>query len=112
MRLTEPRCRNDAVLTTSGHMTSIDIVLTSILRPYVVSTSIRRHSDVMCQLGGHKATVGIYEYFTHEQGTIHITQQAHDVKTTSLQRHHSASSQYDDILMSYACWVVLNCIFI
>ena len=70
--------------------------------------SRRRHSNVMCQLGGHKAVVDIYEYFTHGQGIICITQQAHDVEMTSLQRHHSASSQYDVILMSYACWVVLK----
>ena len=89
-------------------MTSIDVVLTSIRPPYVVSTSIRRHSDVMCQLGDHTATVGIYDYFTLGQGIICITQQTHDVEMTSLQRHHSASSQYDVILMSYACWVVLK----
>ena len=56
----------------------------------------------MCQLGGHKTTVGIYEYFTHGQGLICITQQAHDVEMTSLQRDHSTPSQYDVILMSYA----------
>ena len=72
--------RNDAVLTTSGHMTSIDVVLMSMQHPYIVSTSVRRHFDVMCQLGGHKATVVICEYFIHEQGIICIIQQGHDVE--------------------------------